>query len=242
MTTTDIDTSKLPISTVIGVFLDNEGVNRTIDELRQANFSYERIRVVRRGTGRFVDTLQGLFTGQARMASSTTDDLIQMGMPDYEAQYYQYELDAGHVLLIMNADDRPEAAFSIMRQNGAFDINSRLKLNATGAALKAEKTYQDEDQRTGEEEREDEEARRFEAEREDEEDRNLQPVDDGQTPPVDSTPVDDTENQPAPAARPVPRYVDEGLRDDTTTTNAPPASSDPDAQAEAADRQAARNA
>lgn len=144
MTTTDIDTRVLPLSTVIGVFLDCEEVNRTIDELRQANFSYDHIRVVKRGTGRFVDTLRGLFTGQASMASSTTDDLIQMGMPDYEAHYYQYELDSGHVLLIMNADDRPEAAFSIMRQNGAFDINSRLKLNQTGATLKAEQDHKEE--------------------------------------------------------------------------------------------------
>ncbi|HZR41510.1 MAG TPA: hypothetical protein VFB12_15410 [Ktedonobacteraceae bacterium] len=48
-------------------------------------------------------------------------------MPDYEARHYQQELDANHVLLLMNADDRPEEAFSIMRQNGAFDLNCRLR-------------------------------------------------------------------------------------------------------------------
>jgi len=138
MTTTDIDTRKYPLSTVMGVFVDYEQADKAIDELRHANFSYERIRVVKRGTGRFVDTLKGLFTGQATMASSTSNDLVQMGMPEYEAHYYQYELDSDHVLVIMNADDRPESAFSIMRQNGAFDINSHLKINATGALLKAE--------------------------------------------------------------------------------------------------------
>lgn len=138
MTTTDIDTRKYPLSTVIGVFLDYEQANRAIDELRHANFSYERIRIVKRGTGRFVDTLKSLFSGQATMASSTSSDLIQMGMPEYEAHYYQYELDSDHVLVIMNAEDRPEAAFSIMRQNGAFDINSRLKVNATESSLEAD--------------------------------------------------------------------------------------------------------
>lgn len=116
-------------STVIGVFSDSEQTNNAIDELRRANFGYERIRLVGRGTGGFLDTLKGMMTGQAEMTSSSADDLAKMGMPDYEAQYYQRELDGDHVLLLMNADDRPEEAFAILRQNGAFDIASRLRLN-----------------------------------------------------------------------------------------------------------------
>ncbi len=126
-----------PLSTVIGVFPTHEQADRAIDELRHTNFSYERIRVVEKGTGGFGETLKGLFTGQASTVSSTADNLVKMGMPEYEAQYYQHELDADHVLLLMNADDRPEAAFSIMRQNGAFDINSRLRVSTmdrSGAA------------------------------------------------------------------------------------------------------------
>ncbi len=115
-------------STVIGVFADNDQANRAIDELRQAKFSYGRIRIVERGTGTFRDTLRGMFTGQASMASNTADDLIKMGMPEQDAHYYQHELDTGGVMVIMNADDRPEQAFGIMRQGGAFDINGRLKL------------------------------------------------------------------------------------------------------------------
>lgn len=132
--TTTTNTSTTPLSTVIGVFPTHEQADRAIDELRHTNFRYDHIRVVERGTGGFADTLKGLFTGQASMASNTTDSLIKMGMPDYEAQYYQNELDADHVLLLMNADDRPEEAFSVMRQNGAFDINSRLRMPMTDDA------------------------------------------------------------------------------------------------------------
>jgi hypothetical protein len=54
--------------------------------------------------------------------------LITSGMTEYyEAQYYQRELDANHVLLLMNADERPEEAFGLFRQQGAFDIHSRLR-------------------------------------------------------------------------------------------------------------------
>lgn len=116
-----------PISTVIGVFPNYDQANGAIDELRRSKFSYDRIRLVQRGTGSFFDNLKGMFTGQASVTSNTTDVLMKMGMPEYEARHYQQELDANHVLLLMNADDRPEEAFSIMRQNGAFDINSRLR-------------------------------------------------------------------------------------------------------------------
>lgn len=116
-------------STVIGVFADNDQANRAIDELRRAKFSYGRIRLVERGTGTFRDTLRGMFTGQASTVSNTADDLIKMGMPEQDARYYQSELDTGGVMVIMNADDRPEQAFGIMRQGGAFDINGHLKMD-----------------------------------------------------------------------------------------------------------------
>jgi hypothetical protein len=116
-----------PISTVIGVFPDYNQANRAIDELRRIQFSYDRIRLVQHGPGNFFDSLKGMFTGQASMTSNTADVLTKMGMPEYEGQHYQQELDANHVLLLMNADDRSEEAFSIMRQNGAFDINSRFR-------------------------------------------------------------------------------------------------------------------
>jgi len=98
--------------------------------------------VVERGTGGFFDTLKGMFTGQGAVASGTTDTLVKMGMPDYEAQHYQRELDAGHVLVLMNADDRPEEAFRVMRENGAFDINSRLRLDFSNGSAQPGRNYQ----------------------------------------------------------------------------------------------------
>lgn len=117
-----------PLSTVIGVFPDTGQAESAIDGLRHAGFGYDRIRMVERGTGSFMDTLKGMFTGQASTTSNTADSLIKMGMPDYEAQHYQNELDANRVLLLMNASDHPEEALGIMRQNGAFDLNLRLRM------------------------------------------------------------------------------------------------------------------
>jgi|GEM_PF-1099334 len=130
-------TTMTPLSTVIGVFPDHDQADHAIDELRRTKFSYDRIRLVERGTGNFLDTLKGLFTGQASMASSTADVLMKMGMPEHDAHYYQSELDADHVLVLMNADERPEEAFRIMRQNGALDISSRLRMASSNAHAEA---------------------------------------------------------------------------------------------------------
>lgn len=121
------DMTTSPFSTVIGVFPALDQAERAIDELRHSHFSYDRIRLVERGTGSFFDPLKGMFTGQAAVTSNAADNLIKMGLPEYEAQHYQSELDAHHVLVMMNADERPEDAFNIMRQSGAFDINARLR-------------------------------------------------------------------------------------------------------------------
>jgi hypothetical protein len=132
------DMTTTALSTVIGVFPTLEQAEKAIDELRHAQFSYDRIRLVERGTGGFADTLKGMFTGQGSVASNTADDLIKMGMPEYEAQHYQRELDAHHVLVLMNADDRPQDAFMIMRQSGAFDINARLRTAPSDASVEAD--------------------------------------------------------------------------------------------------------
>lgn len=126
------------LSTVIGVFPTLDQAEKAIDELRHAQFSYDRIRLVERGTGGFTDTLKGLFTGQGSVASNTTDDLIKMGMPDYEAQHYQRELDAQNVLVLMNADERPQDAFVIMRQSGGFDINARFRAAPSNTSVEAD--------------------------------------------------------------------------------------------------------
>jgi len=126
-----------PISTVIGVLPDNTCAEKAIDDLRRNGFSYNRIRLVQRGNGSVFDNLKGMFTGQASVVSNTVDDLTKMGMPDYEAHHYQQELEANRILLLMNADDRPEEAFRLLRQNGAFDINARLRTTAPDTSTQA---------------------------------------------------------------------------------------------------------
>lgn len=172
-----------PFSTVIGVFPALDQAERAIDELRHAHFSYDRIRLVERGTGSFFDPLKGMFTGQAAVTSNTADNLIKMGLPEYEARHYQSELDAQHVLVMMNADERPEDAFNIMRQSGAFDINARLRTVLPQGSTREERK---------EERREAREERR-------EERREAQAAPQGGTPVTAPSPAPRSDTPQAPA-------------------------------------------
>ena len=116
-------------STVIGVFTNRDQANRAIDELRRGSFSYDHIRIVERGAGSFLDNLKSLFTGQEITSSNKADDLMRMGVPEQDARNYQSELEAGRVIVIVivKAAGQPEQAMTILRQNGAHDVNSRLR-------------------------------------------------------------------------------------------------------------------
>jgi len=116
-------------STVIGVFTNRDQANRAIDELRRGSFSYDHIRIVERGAGSFLDNLKSLFTGQEITSSNKADDLMRMGVPEQDARNYQSELEAGRVIVIVivKAAGQPEQAMTILRQNGAHDVNSLLR-------------------------------------------------------------------------------------------------------------------
>jgi hypothetical protein len=114
-------------SAALGVFADNEQADKAIDDLRHAGFGYNQIRVVAHGTGGFLDSFKSLFTSQETVNANTPDDLIKLGVPEQDARYYQSQLDAGHVIVAVNAIDRLEQALSILHQDGAHDISARLR-------------------------------------------------------------------------------------------------------------------
>jgi hypothetical protein len=51
--------------------------------------------------------------------------LVGAGLPEHEAKYYQGEFEAGRVIVTVNAGERTDEAKTILRSNGAYDMNSR---------------------------------------------------------------------------------------------------------------------
>ncbi len=114
-------------STVLGVFADRDRADKAIDDLRHGGFSYNQIRLADRGSGSFLDSFKSLFTGQETVSANTPDDLMKLGVPEQEAQYYQSQLDAGRAIVIVNAGGQPEQALTILHQSGAYDIKVRMR-------------------------------------------------------------------------------------------------------------------
>jgi len=114
-------------STLIAVFSGLDQANQAIDNLRNAGFGYDQIRLVDNGSSSFFDDLKGLFTGHTTAATNSADDWMRIGVPEQDAHFYQSELDAGHSILLSKAMNNPEQALSILRQSGAYDIAFRMR-------------------------------------------------------------------------------------------------------------------
>ncbi len=124
-------TTLIERSTMIAIFADRDQANQAIDNLRRAGYSYEQIRLVERGTNSFIENLKSLFTGQT---TATAEDWMRIGVAEQDAHNYQNELDAGRSIVLIKAVDTPEQALSILRQSGAYDIATRLRIAQPTAA------------------------------------------------------------------------------------------------------------
>jgi uncharacterized protein (TIGR02271 family) len=94
-------------SFVIAAFQDNDQAQQAIQDLMNAGFSRDQIRYsVRQGGG------------------GITDDLVNMGIPQQEADYYNNEFQQGHTVVTVNTRDQQQQAYDILMRDGGYDFNS----------------------------------------------------------------------------------------------------------------------
>jgi hypothetical protein len=115
-------------ATILSVFVDRSRADKAIDDLRSTGIGYNQIQMIERGAGNFLDNIKNLFINQTTVSAHSPDDLIKLGVPEQDARYYQSQLDAGRAIVAVNATGRLEQALSILHQDGAYDINARLRV------------------------------------------------------------------------------------------------------------------
>lgn len=94
-------------SFVIAVFKDNDQAQQAIQDLLNSGFSRDQIRYsVRQGGG------------------GITDDLVNMGIPQREADYYNNEFQQGHTVVTVNTRDKQQQAYDLLMRDGGYDFNS----------------------------------------------------------------------------------------------------------------------
>lgn len=72
--------------------------------------------------GGLIGSIKSLFGGHTD--THIADDLVTMGIPKENADYYQREFELNHAVVVVEAGDRREDALVILRSNGAYDVTT----------------------------------------------------------------------------------------------------------------------
>ena len=113
-------------STVVGVFKSRAQAERAVEALQQNGFSDEQIMFAGHGpssTGSILDQLKSLFAGQDAPTGSVINDLISMGVPAEDADYYQHEYEAGRSIVIVTTNGPRQEPIDILASCGGYGTN-----------------------------------------------------------------------------------------------------------------------
>jgi hypothetical protein len=66
------------------------------------------------------------------VAGGIVGALIGLGIPEHEAKFYEGEFHAGRTLVTVKADGRYDEAFTILRNCGAYDIETAVARTSSG--------------------------------------------------------------------------------------------------------------
>jgi len=92
---------------VVCAFRDDAQAQQAINDLMNAGFTNDQIHYsVNKGGG------------------GITDDLVNLGLSQQEASFYNNEFEAGHTVVTVNTSDRQQQAYDILTGDGGYDVNS----------------------------------------------------------------------------------------------------------------------
>jgi len=98
-------TSESPI--IVGVFEDLAQAQQAMNELQRAGVSNEQIHYSVRGA-----TSTGIF-----------NDLVDLGLPQDEASYYENEFESGHTIVMVKTSERQREVRVILHRYGAYNAS-----------------------------------------------------------------------------------------------------------------------
>src|SRR5689334_2422586 len=94
---------------VAGVFQDEDPARNAVNALRNAGFGYDQVGVAMQGGATTPDLKH---------------DLMNLGVPEERASYYEHEFKSGHIVVSVRPDGRDDEAKNILQGNGAYDFNT----------------------------------------------------------------------------------------------------------------------
>jgi uncharacterized protein (TIGR02271 family) len=113
---------------VVGVFHDHTQAARAIDELHSAGFLDEKLRMKKTATvSGLLDRPRSNAIGYATENMPLPDELMDKGLSQNEAHYYQQEFEAGHSIVVVEAYEHQQEARSILQRYGAYGISTYIE-------------------------------------------------------------------------------------------------------------------
>ena len=92
---------------VIGIFQDELKAKGAVDGLRDAGFHYDQVGVA--------------ITGSNNATPNLAADLMNLGVPQEQANYYDSEYKSGHIVISVRPDGRENEVKEILQNNGAYN-------------------------------------------------------------------------------------------------------------------------
>jgi uncharacterized protein (TIGR02271 family) len=131
-------TTESPVK--IGVFRDRTLAEHAVKELRQAGFRDDEIKVWGEGapTGGFRDTLMSKWAGQETEAGSISGSLVDLGVPQEEADYYQQQGETGRTIIAVRSYGHQQTASDILQRAGAYTAQTSLTHDLHTVSLQEE--------------------------------------------------------------------------------------------------------
>lgn len=108
-------TYKTPIA--IGIFQEEIRAKEAVDALRTAGFRYDQVGVAIQSSQHATSDLEG--------------DLVNLGVPQEQANYYDSEYQTGHIVVSIRPDGREEEAQDILSSNGAYNYENQHAESST---------------------------------------------------------------------------------------------------------------
>lgn len=111
----------------IGVFRDRSLAEHAVEQLRHAGLRDDEISVWGQGasTGGLLGTLKSKLSSSSE-AGNIASSLNEMGVPQEDADYYQQEAHAGHVIVAVNSYGHSQQANDILYRTGAYTAQTSL--------------------------------------------------------------------------------------------------------------------
>ncbi|GLV58465.1 hypothetical protein KDH_52960 [Dictyobacter sp. S3.2.2.5] len=96
---------------VIGIFQDEVQAKSAVDALKSAEFRYDQVGVAMNSSENATSNLQ--------------TDLVNLGVPEEQAHYYDEEYKSGKIVVSIRPDGRDSEVQDILTRSGAYNYEQR---------------------------------------------------------------------------------------------------------------------